>query len=187
MLELKQVVAFVVTTSPKLARHFYQDQLGFNFLHDDGFALVFDAHGTMLRVGKLQVGQFIAPQYTVMGWEVPDITSAVLELKRRGVRFENYDPMPQDRNAIWTAPNGDKVAWFKDPDGNLLSISQHLPRPNQEAAQQLSLEAPQPQPPQPNRQISRPPSRQPARRAAQRTNQELNEQLKQLLNRQPNQ
>ncbi|HUJ32009.1 MAG TPA: VOC family protein [Candidatus Acidoferrum sp.] len=131
MVELKQIVAFVITTNPEATKRFYQDGLGFKFLHDDGFALVFDANGTMLRAGKFKPGQFEPTKYTILGWEVADIGSTVAELKRRGVFFERYDPMPQDKSGIWTAPNGDKVAWFKDPAGNVLSVSQHVPRPSQ--------------------------------------------------------
>jgi hypothetical protein len=60
-----------------------------------------------------------------MGWEVSDIEAVVKWLTERGVAFEKY-PFVQDRKlGIWTAPSGDKVAWFKDPDGNVLSVSQH--------------------------------------------------------------
>jgi len=125
MLELKRIVAFVITTNPDQALNFYRDSLGFKFVKDDGFALVFDAHGTMLRVAKSRPGEFTPAPYTVLGWEVEDIEDAVKQLKDRGVLFERYAQMPQDKNGIWTAPGGDKVAWFKDPDGNVLSVSQH--------------------------------------------------------------
>jgi len=126
MFELKRIVAFAITTNPVQAIHFYRDSLGFTFVKDDGFALVFDAHGTMLRIAKTKPGQFTPAPYTVLGWEVEDIEEAVKQLKDRGVLFERYAQMPQDKNGIWAAPGGDKVAWFKDPDGNVLSVSQHV-------------------------------------------------------------
>ena len=120
---LSKLVGFAITTRPEEAKTFYSDKLGFTFLRDDGFALVFDAHGTMLRVSKMR--EFTAAQYTVLGWEVEDIIRAVKGLNERGVSFERYPGMPQDENAICTFPGGARVAWFKDPDGNVLSLSQH--------------------------------------------------------------
>ena len=102
---------------------FYRDALGFRLLRDDGFALVFDANGTMLRVGKAK--EHAAAQYTVLGWEVDDISTSVADLRSRGVAFEQYPWMSGDESGIHTFPTGDKVAWFKDPDGNVLSLSQH--------------------------------------------------------------
>jgi hypothetical protein len=67
----------------------------------------------------------VAAGYTVLGWKVPDAASAVKALTQAGVVFERYEGMPQDELGIWTAPGGTKVAWFKDPDGNVLSVSQH--------------------------------------------------------------
>ena len=120
---LSKFVGFAITTRPEEAKTFYSDKLGFTFLRDDGFALVFDAHGTMLRVSKMR--EFTAALYTVLGWEVEDIVRAVNGLNERGVSFERYPGMPQDENAICTFPGGARVAWFKDPDGNVLSLSQH--------------------------------------------------------------
>ena len=120
---LSKFVGFAITTKPEEAKSFYSDKLGFTFLRDDGFALVFDAHGTMLRVSKMR--EFVPAQYTILGWEVEDIIRAVKSLNERGVNFERYPGMPQDENAICTFPGGDRVAWFKDPDGNVLSLSQH--------------------------------------------------------------
>jgi catechol 2,3-dioxygenase-like lactoylglutathione lyase family enzyme len=125
MVELKRIVGFLITTKSDEAIQFYRDKLGFKFVQDDGFALVFDAHGTVLRISKMKAGQFAPAQYTVLGWEVEGIEDAVAQLAARGVAFERYPQMPQDQNGIWVAPGGDKVAWFKDPDGNVLSLSQH--------------------------------------------------------------
>lgn len=126
---LTRMIGFVTTTAPERARGFYGDILGFRFLEDDGFALSFDANGTLLRVGKAQ--SFTPSTATVLGWEVTDIVAAVRDLSARGVVFERFNLpfLPQDELGIWTAPNGDRVAWFKDPDGSTLSISTHRCRP----------------------------------------------------------
>ncbi|HVH85628.1 MAG TPA: VOC family protein [Terriglobales bacterium] len=121
---LSKFVAFAITTQPERATNFYRDTLGFRLVKDDGFALVFDAHGTMLRVSKMK--QFTPAQYTVLGWQVEDILNTVHALSAQGITFERYPGLPQDENAICTFPGGDKVAWFKDPDGNVLSVSQHV-------------------------------------------------------------
>ena len=123
MIKLDRVIGFVITSKPEEAKAFYRDKLGFRFVGDDGFALVFDAHGTMLRVAKAQ--EFKPAQYTVLGWQVKDIKTAVHELAAAGVTFERYEFMKPDAQGIVTFPGGDKVAWFKDPDGNVLSVSQH--------------------------------------------------------------
>lgn len=122
---LARVVGFVMTSAPERARAFYGEALGFTFLGDDGFALTFDAHGTRLRVGKAQA--VAAAPHTVLGWEVEDLAASVRALSARGVRFEQFGLpfLQQDALGIWIAPGGDQVAWFKDPDGNVLSLSQH--------------------------------------------------------------
>lgn len=121
--KLSRLVGFAITTRPEEARKFYAEKLGFRFIKDDGFALVFDANGSLLRVSKMQ--RFTPAQHTVLGWEVDDIEDVVQHLNRLGVVFERYPGMPQDANAICTFEGGDRVAWFKDPDGNVLSLSQH--------------------------------------------------------------
>jgi len=119
-----KVVAFLLTTKPEAAVAFYRDTLGFSYLRDDGFALVFDMNGVLLRIGK--VPPFTPAQNTVLGWEAADIASAVADFVQKGVSFERYPNMGQNDLGICTFPNGDKVAWFKDPDGNVLSLSQHV-------------------------------------------------------------
>lgn len=123
MTQLSRMVGFALTTKPEEAKEFYSQVLGFKFLRDDGFALVFDAHGLMIRVGKVQ--SFTPAQNTILGWEVGDISEAVRELTAAGATFERYEFMKPDAQGICTFPTGDKVAWFKDPDGNVLSLSQH--------------------------------------------------------------
>jgi len=117
------VVTFLMTQKPDEAVAFYLDKLGLSFVRDDGFALVFDMNGVMLRIAKTQ--GFTPAQNTVLGWEASDIGSAMEKLKQKGVTFERYPNMGQDAHGVCTFPNGDKVAWFKDPDGNVLSVSQH--------------------------------------------------------------
>lgn len=125
MTALSRMVGFVTTSNPDRARTFYGDTLGFTFKHEDDFALVFDANGTMLRVVKAR--SFTPAFGTVLGWQVDDIYAAIRELIKSGVRFEQYNLpfMPQDELGVWKASDADRVAWFKDPDGNVLSVSQH--------------------------------------------------------------
>jgi catechol 2,3-dioxygenase-like lactoylglutathione lyase family enzyme len=120
----QKIVAFVATQAPDKAKAFYGDTLGLPLLTEDAFALTFDAHGTTLRVSRVEKA-IVAP-YTVLGWEVGDIVTAVQTLRQNGVKFEHFQGLAQDELGIWNAPGGTKVAWFKDPDGNLLSLSQHL-------------------------------------------------------------
>jgi hypothetical protein len=123
MLAAGKLIGFVPTRDSKLSREFYEGKLGFQFVSDDQFALVMQAGDSMIRIAK--AGTFTPAPYTVMGWEVTDIEGMVKWLSGRGVIFEKY-PFVQDRElGIWTTPNGDKVAWFKDPDGSILSLSQH--------------------------------------------------------------
>jgi catechol 2,3-dioxygenase-like lactoylglutathione lyase family enzyme len=123
MLAASRLMGFVPTRDALKARAFYEDKLGFQFVSDDPFALVMKAGESKIRVAKAR--DFTPAPYTVMGWEVPDIDAVVKWLTQRGVEFEKY-PFVQDRElGIWSAPGGDKVAWLKDPDGNVLSVSQH--------------------------------------------------------------
>jgi catechol 2,3-dioxygenase-like lactoylglutathione lyase family enzyme len=123
MLSSSKLIGFVPTKDSRKARAFYEGKLGFQFVSDDQFALVMRAGETNIRIAKAQ--DFSPAPYTVMGWEVLDIEAIVRWLTQRGVAFEKY-PFVQDQElGIWTAPGGDKVAWFKDADGNVLSVSQH--------------------------------------------------------------
>jgi catechol 2,3-dioxygenase-like lactoylglutathione lyase family enzyme len=121
------MIAFASIVDVPRARDFYRDTLGLTLLAEEPpFALVFDAHGIMLRLG---MAKELPPAHgTVLGWNVPDIGAAVSELAEAGVVFERYPPMKQDERGVWTAPGGAKVAWFKDPDGNILSLSEHPER-----------------------------------------------------------
>src|SRR5207245_2700468 len=114
--------AFLATSDAAGGRRFYEDVLGLALISDEPFALIFDAHGSLLRVQKVDA---VTPvPYTVLGWSTRDIEADVRALIAKGVTFERYDGMAQDEAGIWTAPDGAKVAWFKDPDGNLLSLSE---------------------------------------------------------------
>src|SRR6266542_2996125 len=116
-----QLVAFVATSDAARSRRFYENVLGLPLISDEAFALIFDAHGTLLRIQKVDA---VAPApYTVLGWASRDIDADVRALAGKGVAFERYEGMEQDSAGIWRAPDGAKVAWFKDPDGNLLSLS----------------------------------------------------------------
>jgi catechol 2,3-dioxygenase-like lactoylglutathione lyase family enzyme len=121
MLHDKQLVAFIATTDARRARNFYTDALGLLLISEDDFALVYEAEGTPLRIQKVE--RFTPHPFTVLGWEVPDIATAVRTLREKRVTLDRFGLPGQDENGIWTAPGGAKVAWFKDPDGNLLSLS----------------------------------------------------------------
>jgi catechol 2,3-dioxygenase-like lactoylglutathione lyase family enzyme len=122
MLESSDLVAFVAATDLDRARVFYEETLGLPVLEHSDFAVVLDANGTMLRVTA--VGQVAHAGYTVLGWRVPDIATSVRALAAQGVTFLIYEGMSQDDDGIWTTPSGDNVAWFADPDGNTLSLTQ---------------------------------------------------------------
>jgi catechol 2,3-dioxygenase-like lactoylglutathione lyase family enzyme len=123
MLGTVNIVAFVPTKDAEKARAFYEGVLGLRFVKDDGFALVLDANGIMVRVAR---AQFTPVPFTILGWQVTEIEKVVAGLQAKGVHFERFGFFEQDELGIWTAPTGDKVAWFKDPDGNVLSVSQHV-------------------------------------------------------------
>jgi catechol 2,3-dioxygenase-like lactoylglutathione lyase family enzyme len=120
------IVAFTSIVDVERAKVFYRDTLGLTLLSEEPpFALAFDANGIMIRL--VMTKELPPANGTVLGWNVPDIVAAVKELEQAGVRFEryNFDWMKQDELGIWTAPTGARVAWFKDPDGNILSLSEH--------------------------------------------------------------
>jgi predicted enzyme related to lactoylglutathione lyase len=124
MLGNNDIIAFVPTRDSAKARAFYEGVVGLRFQKDDGFALVFDANGTMVRIAT--VPELRPLQFTILGWQVTNIEKMAADLQKKGVHFEMFGFFRQDELGIWTAPTGDKVAWFKDPDGNILSISQHV-------------------------------------------------------------
>jgi catechol 2,3-dioxygenase-like lactoylglutathione lyase family enzyme len=117
-----RTTAFLATTDSDRASEFYVERLDAERVEDTPFSLVVRLGGTMLRIQKVE--QVLAPPYTVLGWQTDDITATVRRLRDRGVTFERFDGMGQDEDAIWTAPDGARVAWFRDPDGQLLSLDQ---------------------------------------------------------------
>jgi len=122
VLTTSELIAFAATTDLEKARAFYEDVLGLTLVEQNPYACVFDAAGTMLRVTA--VATVAQPGYTVLGWRVSDIAATVVALEARGVAFARYDGMEQDRHGVWTTPGGDRIAWFRDPDGNVLSLTQ---------------------------------------------------------------
>jgi len=122
MLSSCEVIAFVPTLQPDRARAFYAEVLGLRFVADEEYALVFDANGTVLRIAKVE--ELRPARYTLLGWKVPDINRSVIELADRGVTCERYASLAQDELGIWASPGGAKIAWFRDPDGNILSLTQ---------------------------------------------------------------
>ena len=125
MLGSMDVVAFVPSTNMTRSRAFYETVLGLKFVSQDSFALVLDANGTTIRVADVsRVPSYKPALFTILGWHVPDVKRTVESLAKRGVAFERYPGMDQDALGVWTSPSGARVAWFKDPDGNVLSVTQ---------------------------------------------------------------
>ena len=125
-LTTSEPIAFIPTADAAAARSFYETALGLNFVSDDNFALVFrvGSSQTMLRVARTPQ-PFTPATFTIFGWEVDDIHATIADLKTRGVEFLQYDYFKQDEAGVWNAPGGAQVAWFQDPDGNILSLSNH--------------------------------------------------------------
>jgi catechol 2,3-dioxygenase-like lactoylglutathione lyase family enzyme len=125
MLGSADLIAFVPTRDPGKAREFYEKTLGLDFISEDPFALVFNSHGTRLRIANVsEVKGFKPAPFTIVGWQVTNVGDTVGDLVKKGVQFERFPGMDQDAKGIWKSPSGAKVAWFKDPDGNILSITQ---------------------------------------------------------------
>ena len=115
-------MAFGATRDGTRAREFYEKTLGLSLISEDSFAIVLDANGTMLRLQKVET--FTPSPFTALGWEVSNIRAVVAELVSCGVTFQKYPWMEQDELGIWSAPSGARVAWFRDPDGNTLSLTE---------------------------------------------------------------
>lgn len=123
MLGSSDLLTFVLTSDAARAKKFYSETLGLKFVNQDEYALVFDANGTTIRV-TIMPGH-TPTEHPVLGWKVPDIATTVDGLAKAGVKFEKYSFLEQDALGIWSAPDGaTKIAWFKDPDGNVLSVAQ---------------------------------------------------------------
>ena len=122
MLGSADLVAFVATRDLETAGAFYGTTLQLPLLEANGFAWVYDANGTQLRVTLVE--SLANAPYTVLGWRVEDIAQTIVRLHAAGVRFKRYEGMDQDEDGVWVAPGGTRVAWFSDPDGNTLSLQQ---------------------------------------------------------------
>jgi predicted enzyme related to lactoylglutathione lyase len=122
MLGFCDVIAFVPTVQPEKARIFYETVLGLRFISADTYAMMFEAHGVRLRIATVR--ELNPDPFTILGWLVPDIAKTIRDLMSKGVAFERYGFFQQDELGICTFPSGGKVAWFKDPDGNTLSLTQ---------------------------------------------------------------
>jgi catechol 2,3-dioxygenase-like lactoylglutathione lyase family enzyme len=122
ILENCDLVAFVATSNPKKARAFYCDVLGLRFEEDTPFALVLRTANATLRIQKVQA--FAPLPFTALGWQVGDVRAMAEQLLGNGVKFERFEGMTQDDLGIWVSPGGARVCWFKDPDGNVLSLTQ---------------------------------------------------------------
>ena len=126
MLGEASFVGFIPVHDAAVARSFYEGTLGLSVIDDTPFALVLDANGTMLRVTP--VPEFVVQPFTIAGWQVPDVSATVRALSDKGVPFSHYEGMAQDDLGVWVAPSGDRIAWFKDPDGNTLSLTTFVDR-----------------------------------------------------------
>jgi catechol 2,3-dioxygenase-like lactoylglutathione lyase family enzyme len=122
MLSTEKLVGFIATARPREARAFYEKALGLELLEDSPYALVFAAGASTIRVQKVQT--VVVSGYTALGWQVGDIATTVKVLSLRGVEFQRYEGLAQDETGVWRNPDGFGVAWFRDPDGNTLSITE---------------------------------------------------------------
>src|ERR1700757_5039937 len=120
MLSRCDLIGFIATKDPARAQTFFEQTLGLRFLSNDGFALVMESKGNMIRI--VHVKDFTPFPFTILGWEVGNIENEVAALASRGVTFKRYSWLEQSESGVWTAPGGAKVAWFQDPDGNVLSL-----------------------------------------------------------------
>jgi catechol 2,3-dioxygenase-like lactoylglutathione lyase family enzyme len=124
MLAQAELLAFIPTVDADVSRRFYVDTLGLTFVSDDQFAITIRTGKTDIRISRMDA--FSPSSHTILGWKVTDIAATVQQFTAAGVTFELYPFLEQDANGVWSSPDGAaKVAWFKDPDGNVLSISQH--------------------------------------------------------------
>ena len=124
MLRDQKLKAFIPTVDPDKAKRFYVNLLGFTLLSEDYYGMELELNGSLLRIATVE--QFKPHPFTVLGLEVDDLSSLITSLVRKGVVFEIYNIIDQDKSGIWNAPGGGKVAWFKDPDGNLLSLTEYV-------------------------------------------------------------
>lgn len=128
MLDSEAIIAFVPTTKPDEARRFYETTLGLEFVQRDAYGLDFNANGVAVRIANVSSEKDFTPaSFTILGWAVNSIDDSARELTERGVVFEQYRGLEQDQLGIWESPSGARIAWFKDPEGNILSITEYYP------------------------------------------------------------
>lgn len=121
MLSAARIIAFIPSRDLERTKSFYVETLKLTFVSQDSLALVLNANGTMVRVAN--VGEFQPANFTILGFDVTDIRQEVAALRAKGISCERYPGMQQDETGIWHSPSGSSVAWFKDPDGNVLSLT----------------------------------------------------------------
>ena len=122
MMSSRKPISFIATSDPDAARSFYADVIGLELVESSPYALVFSDGGHMLRVQI--VADFQAPPYTAHGWQVTYIDGTIAELTAKGAHFEQFDQLDQSPEGVWKSPGGPKIAWMKDPAGNILSLSE---------------------------------------------------------------
>lgn len=123
MLSKPTITAFLPTVKPEQSKQFYRNTLGLKLVSEDDYALEFEGNGVLLRITI--VDKFNPHPFTVLGFKIEEIVSQVKSLNKKGVEFERYSSFKQDDLGIWTSPSKAKIAWFKDPDGNLLSLTEY--------------------------------------------------------------
>jgi catechol 2,3-dioxygenase-like lactoylglutathione lyase family enzyme len=122
ILEAAKPAIVICTRDRARATAFYRDTLGLSLAFEDAFASVFNTGGVTLRISV--VADFTPHEHTILGFHVPDVPATVQALREKGLTFNIYSAFRQDHLAIWIAPGGAvRVAWFRDPDGNVLSIT----------------------------------------------------------------
>ena len=119
----RKPVSFIATDDPQAASAFYSDVLGLDMVESNAFALVFSDGGHTLRIQI--VPELVPALHTAYGWQVPDIAQALRVLAAKGVKASLFERLEQDELGVWTSPDGHKIAWFKDPSGNVLSLTEH--------------------------------------------------------------
>lgn len=123
MLVEPTITAFLPTIKPKSSKEFYGNILGLQLLSEDDYAMEFKGNGALLRITT--VDTFIPHPFTVLGFKIQNIDSQIKSLVNKGVVFEKYNHFDQDELGIWTSPSKARVAWFKDPDGNVISLTEY--------------------------------------------------------------
>jgi catechol 2,3-dioxygenase-like lactoylglutathione lyase family enzyme len=118
-------ICFIMTTDRERSKAFYIEKLGLKYVDEDAFATTFDLNGVPLRLSDTGGAPFTPSFHTIMGWQVEDIDATVKQLSEKGITFQIYEGFGQEPSGIWSDPSGRaRIAWFLDPDGNNLSITQ---------------------------------------------------------------